>query len=95
VRLSTRFALFQTDDYENRQYAFEKDVLYAFSIPAYHGQGYRNYYLVQFRLSPRLDLWLRYAYTQYQRQTDISSGLEQIDGPRRSDLKVQLRWQVF
>jgi hypothetical protein len=95
LRLSARFALFQTDDYENRQYVFEKDVLYAFSIPAYYGQGYRNYYLVQFRLSPRLDLWLRYAYTQYQRQAAISSGLEQIDGNRRSDVKVQLRWQVF
>jgi hypothetical protein len=95
VRLSTRFALFDTDDYENRQYVFEKDVLYAFSIPAYYGRGFRNYYLLQFRLSPRIDLWLRYAYTQYQRQDQISSGLEAILGSRRSELKAQLRLQLF
>ena len=95
VRLSTRFALFDTDDYENRQYVFEKDVLYAFSIPAYYGRGFRNYYLLQFRLSPRVDLWFRYAFTQYRGQATISSGLEQIEGSRRSDVKVQLRLQLF
>jgi hypothetical protein len=95
VRLSTRFALFDTDDYENRQYVFEKDVLYAFSIPAYYGRGFRNYYLLQFRLSPKVDLWFRYAFTQYRGQATISSGLEQIEGSRRSDVKVQLRLQLF
>jgi hypothetical protein len=38
---------------------------------------------------------VRYAYTQYRDQTTISSGLEQIDGNRRSDVKVQLRLQVW
>ena len=28
-------ALFDTDDFDNRQYIYEKDVLWAFSIPAY------------------------------------------------------------
>ena len=34
-RLSTRYSIFDTDNFENRQYVYEKDVLYAFSIPAY------------------------------------------------------------
>ena len=39
VRLSARYALFDTDTYEERLYAYESDVLYAFSIPAYYYKG--------------------------------------------------------
>jgi Helix-hairpin-helix motif len=95
VRLSTRFAVFDTDDFDNRQYVFEKDVLYAFNMPAYFGRGFRNYWLLQLNLGRRADLWVRYAYTRYRDQATISSGLEQIDGNRRRDVKVQLRLQVW
>ena len=32
-KFSGSLALFDTDDYENRQYLYEKNVLWAFSIP--------------------------------------------------------------
>jgi hypothetical protein len=41
IRLSTRYALFDTDSYDTRQYAYERDVLGAFSIPAFSGKGTR------------------------------------------------------
>jgi len=93
VRLSTRFALFQTDDYENRQYAYEKDVLYVFYIPAYFGQGFRNMYLLQLRPTKKLDIWVKYAFTKYRNQETISSGLEQIEGDLKTDVRVQLRYK--
>lgn len=34
VQLSGRYALFDADDYDTRQYVFEQDLLYAVSIPA-------------------------------------------------------------
>jgi hypothetical protein len=91
VKLSGRFALFDTDDYENRQYVFEKDVLYSFSIPAYNGRGFRNYYMAQFNIGRKTDLWVRYAFTELRNRSTFGSGLDQIDGNRRSELKVQLR----
>ena len=90
-RISTRFALFDTDDYENRQYAYERDVLYSFAIPAYHGRGTRTYILLQYKINQHFDIWLKYAQTQYRHQDSISSGLEEIEGSTKTDIKCQLR----
>jgi hypothetical protein len=89
-KLSSRFALFQTDDFENRQYVFEKDVLYAFSIPAYFGRGFRSYYMAQWKLGRKTSCWLRYASTRFNDRNSIGSGLERIDGNFRSEIKAQL-----
>ncbi len=93
-RFSTRFALFDTDDFENRQYAYEKDVLYVFLIPALNGRGFRNYYLVQFKPHKRIDVWVKYAYTKFRDRNQISTGLETIEGDLRSDLRIQLRYRL-
>lgn len=90
-RLSTRFALFDTDDYENRQYAYERDVLYGFSIPQYSGRGSRQYLLLQYKASRKIDLWVRYARTHYRDRKKISSGLEEINGNIKTAIKVQAR----
>ena len=39
LRLSARYAIFNTDSYDTRIYAYEKDVLYAFSVPALYATG--------------------------------------------------------
>ncbi len=91
VKLSSRFALFDTDDYDNRQYLYEKDVLYAFSIPAYYGSGIRSYFLVQYTINKATTLWLRYAQFDYTSQESISSGLNEISGSRKSEIKLMLR----
>lgn len=93
IRFSTRFALFDTDDFNTRQYVYEKDVLYAFSIPAYSGRGYRNYYLLQVKARRNVDIWLRYAITTFLEKSEIGTGLQEIDGSKISDLKVQLRYK--
>ncbi|SNR69292.1 ComEA family DNA-binding protein [Hymenobacter mucosus] len=93
VRVSARYALFDTDDYDTRQYVFEQDVLYAFSVPALAGRGTRAYLLTQLDLTRHLTLWLRYAETHYRHQATVGSGLEQIQGPRRSEVKAQLRYR--
>ncbi|MGD1843687.1 MAG: hypothetical protein ACFB0B_22765 [Thermonemataceae bacterium] len=89
--LSTRLALFDTDDFQNRQYVYEKDVLYAFSIPAYQDRGTRSYILLVYKPIKKLTFWLRYARTQLTNQDTIGSGLEQIDGNTRSEIKAQVR----
>ncbi|WP_400192059.1 helix-hairpin-helix domain-containing protein [Hymenobacter sp. B81] len=91
LRLSARYALFDTDDFDTRQYAYEQDVLYAFSIPGLSGRGTRAYVLAEFKLTRRLTFWLRYATTRYRDQRTVGSGLEEIQGSERSEVKAQMR----
>lgn len=91
MKLSSRFAIFDTDDYENRQYVYERDVLYGFSIPAYNGLGTRNYILLQYNHTKRLNFWVRYARFNYRGVETIGSGLDEIDGNTRTEIKLQVR----
>ncbi|HMQ00744.1 MAG TPA: hypothetical protein PKC24_13270 [Cyclobacteriaceae bacterium] len=88
---SFRQALFDTDDFENRQYVYERDVLYAFSLPAYNGIGMRNYALIHYKAFKCFDCWIRYARTYYTDRDFIGSGGERIEGNIRSDIKFQTR----
>ena len=94
VSISNRFSLFDTDDYNNRQYLYEKNVLYAFSIPALNGRGIRVYSLIQFSLNRKFDFWLRVARTIQRDQKTIGSGNEEIKGNSRTDLVVQIRYKI-
>ncbi len=91
--LSARYALFDTDDYDTRQYVTERDVLSAFSVPAFFGTGTRVYLVAQQAISGKLDAWLKIAHTQYRHQETIASGLEEIEGPARTDIRCQLRYR--
>lgn len=88
---STRFAIFSTDGYNVRFYSYERDVLNAFSIPAYYDRGTRFYVNLGYRVNRQIRLEMRYATTYYPDQDMIGSGLETTNGHRRSEVKVQLR----
>ncbi len=93
ISIAARYAIFDTDDFENRQYVFEKDVLYAFSFPAYFGRGSRYYLLLRYGLGKQLDFWVKWSRSTFRDQEEISSGLEQINRNTRSELKLQLRYK--
>ncbi len=92
-QLSSRFALFDTDTYNERLYAYESDVLYAFSIPSYYYKGSRFYVMGKYSFGRRMDVWLRYAITHYANKQVIGSGLDEIQGNRKSEIKVQVRFR--
>jgi hypothetical protein len=89
--ISVRYAMFDTDSYDERIYAYENDVLYAYSIPAYYYKGSRAYVLVKYSLGRNIDLWLRYAQTYYNNKQVIGSGLDEIQGRFKSEIKAQIR----
>jgi hypothetical protein len=92
--ITLRYALFDTGDYDNRQYVYENDVWLAYSFSAYDGRGTRQYIVLDYPVSPRLTLWVRYACTRYADREEIGSGLETIHGNQRNDVKFQLRFKL-
>lgn len=94
-RLTGRIAIFDTDNYDNRLYAFENNVLWAFSLPAFSGQGMRYYLLAQFNPTPRITLYLRFARTIFTDREEISSGLQTIDGNTQTETNFLLKYNLF
>jgi DNA uptake protein ComE-like DNA-binding protein len=90
LRLSTRYALFDTDTYDDRLYAYESDVLYAFSVAASYYKGSRFYIMAKLDLNNSIDIWLRYSVSYYNNKKTISSGLDEIQGSSKSEIKMQL-----
>lgn len=88
-----RIAIFNTPSYNSRIYAYENDVLYSYSIPGFQNSGFRYYVNGRYTLKRGLDLWLRYAITRYNNLDEIGSGLDVIKGNKKSDVKIQLRYQ--
>lgn len=91
-RLTGRIALFDAETYDNRLYAFENNVLWTFSIPAFSGQGMRYYLLGQYQFTPKLTAYLRFARTSYTDREVISSGLQTIEGPNQTDTALMIRY---
>jgi len=91
--ITFRYALFQTDAWNARLYAYENDVLYSYSIPAYYGNGARIYGIFKFDIRRNIDLWIRMAQWTYTDRGQISSGDSAIEGFRKTDCTVQLRMQ--
>lgn len=89
-----RFALFDTDNFDTRLYVYERDVWLAFSFPAYNGRGIRQYLMMQYQLTKRMDIWLRWAQTQHVNRDTIGSGGDTIIGNTENDVKFQLRLRL-
>jgi hypothetical protein len=73
VDVSLRYALFDTDSYDSRIYAFENNMLNVFYIPAHNYKGSRAYVLLRWTFAKRFDLWVKYAifvYTNRNNQSD-------------------------
>lgn len=89
LKFSGRHAIFDTDDFDNRQYAYEKDVWLAFAFPAYYGKGIRNYLIAEYKAGKNVSIALRYSRTYYRDRDEIGSGLNKIEGNKRNDVKLQ------
>jgi DNA uptake protein ComE-like DNA-binding protein len=94
ISFSFRYALFDTDGFNSRIYAYENDVLYSFSIPAYFYKGSRTYLTLEYNLTRKIDIWFRYAQFYYTNRTETGSGLTLAQGPLRSDFRIQVRFKL-
>ena len=92
--LTFRYALFDAKDYNARVYAYENDVLYSFSVPAMYGKGMRFYLLGKVKLFNSLTLYARIGRTIYSDRNTVGTGLSQIEGNHKTDLKVEAIWKL-
>lgn len=93
LKIDFRYQFFDALEYENRVYAYERDVLYAFAIPMYYGKGNRYYLNFKYEINAKLSLWFKVAQTVYADDREsISSGNEEIIGNRKTDMRVLIRW---
>lgn len=90
---NTRIAWFNTPTYENRIYAYEDDVLYGAGSGLYNGRGFRFYLNMNYSLSRQLKAWARYAVYYYPGKDKIGSGLDEINGTNKPEIRLQLRYQ--
>ena len=89
-----RYMLFDTKNYDARIYAYENDVLYANSIPAFSGKGTRFYTLLNYEVNRHFELWLRYSqtYFNYKNGYAVSGGtLDELPANIKSEIKIQVK----
>ena len=92
LSFSSRFALFDTDSYNVRFYYYENDLLNTFSIPPYYNRGSRFYLNLRYRPISSLTLEARFSQTFWSNQTEIGSGLEAINGQRKTQVSAQIKY---
>lgn len=92
LTFTTRIGVFDTKSYNSRLYAYESDVLYAFSVPAVYQQGMRTYFMVEYSPTRNLDIWVRLAQSYYTGEKKIGTALDEIEGPSKTEIKIQMKW---
>lgn len=90
---TARYAIFDTDGFDSRIFAYENDLLYEFFIPSFSNRGSRFYINMRYNLTYNLLIEGRYERTFIDNQEGFSSGLEFIEGQERERLKFQLKWK--
>lgn len=87
-----RLQYFETDGYDSRIYAYENDVLFSYSIPAFYDKGFRYYLNLNYDITRTVSFWLRWAQTIYNSKASVGSGLDEIVGNHRTEIKLEGRW---
>ncbi len=88
-----RYALMDCPDWNARIYAYENDVLYAFSILPYTGRGSRMYGMIKWDVARGVDLWVRYGAFLYNQTRVITEETASPNELIKSDIHLQLRLQ--
>jgi hypothetical protein len=92
LNIDFSYLFFDVQAYDNRIYQYEKNILYAFSMPAFSGIGSRYYVNLSYDFNKNLGCWLRYAGILYMDMREsIGSGKEMIAGNRKSEINCLVR----
>ena len=82
----------ETDGYNSRIYAYENDVMYSYSIPAFSGKGFRYYINVQLDAGKNWTFWGKWGQTLFSRKKYAGIGEELPEKATGSAFRIQLRY---
>lgn len=82
LKIQSRLAYYNSDSYNTRIYAYESDVLYAFSFPSYYYEGYRVYLNASYKFNKFLTFYTKVGFTYW------------MDRDNKQDVKFQLRIKI-
>lgn len=86
-------AYFNTDGSQVRLNSYEKNILYAFSMPSFYGKGMRLAASFVIKLTSYLQLSAKVAHVFYADREIIGTALEEIEGKGKTDIYTLLRWK--
>jgi len=93
-KLWFRYAIFDIPKWENRIYAYENDVLYSFSVPAFNSQGTRFIIMGKAELLPSLEISLRYSVSGFRGIKSWGTGDDLVRAGNDSFWTVQMRVKI-
>ncbi len=95
LSLTARMAIFQTDGYNSRIYAYENDLLYESALPYLSGIGRRAYINVRYKILKAITAEFRIAQTSYQFNDRFYPEKNATHvNPKELEVKFQLKIQL-
>ena len=88
--INARYALFDVPDWSVRIYSWESDVFSAFSSPLFYRRGSRTNMVFKLNLGDKLDLWMKYAQTNYSSEVISGTGTDKRIGKCFREMKIQM-----
>ncbi len=92
LSITSRLAFFDTDNYQSAIYAFENDLMYNFNVQPYYYRGTRFYINIGYNFNKNMLLECRLARTHLTNKNTFGSGLDEIKGNHRTDVKMQVHF---
>lgn len=93
MAINLRLQQFETNSYNSRLYAYENDVLYSSAVPVFYDKGFRYYINANYEINKKLSGWIKWSRTIFSDKTLIGSGLDAINGNKKTDVRVQLLYK--
>ena len=92
-QLTLMAAYFNTDSYDSRIYAYERQLPHQFAFPMYYGRGERLSLVARAHIGRALQIDAKLGTTHYHDRSTIGSGLQEINSSTMTDLALQARWR--
>ena len=90
LSLNMRLQYFESDSYNSRLYDYENDVLYYYAVPVFYDKGSRYYINARYKLNKYMSVWLKWGQMIYSNKDSVGSGLDEINGNKKSEMRVLL-----
>ena len=91
-QLRLRYILFDTQCFSSAIYAYEDDLPYSFTVPAYFNTGSKWYVLASYKINSAIECWVRISDVVYPDLTSLGSGNDLISEGRRTEIKAMMRF---